>query len=251
MLDYVEKVVACRDVEELWALHSEAMAEFGFTRLLYGYTSHRFGRNLGDQRDILILTTLEPAYLEDFMEGGLYAEAPMVQWGLENVGARSWREIAERAERGELTPGELRVHEYNSGYDMLAGYTLSFPHASQRARAGIGLATAPGMDQDAADDVWARHGREIWAMNNVAHLKITNLPHAHARRPLTSRQREVLEWVGDGKTTADIATIMELTPATVEKHLRLAREALGVETTAQAVLKASLQNQIFLVETAL
>ena len=66
---------------------------------------------------------------------------------------------------------------------------------------------------------------------------------------LTNRQREVLEWVGDGKTTQDIATIMDLTPATVEKHLRLARESLDVETTAQAVLKASFQNQIFLLET--
>ncbi|MFO7771946.1 MAG: LuxR family transcriptional regulator, partial [Roseovarius gahaiensis] len=34
---------------------------------------------------------------------------------------------------------------------------------------------------------------------------------------------------------------------TVEKHLRLARQALGVETTAQAVLKAALQNQMFVV----
>jgi LuxR family transcriptional regulator len=39
---------------------------------------------------------------------------------------------------------------------------------------------------------------------------------------------------------------MGLTAATVEKHLRLAREALDVDTTAQAVLKASFQNQIFL-----
>jgi LuxR family transcriptional regulator len=44
----------------------------------------------------------------------------------------------------------------------------------------------------------------------------------------------------------DIATIMGLTPATVEKHLRLAREALNVDTTAQAVLKAALQNQMFI-----
>jgi len=65
------------------------------------------------------------------------------------------------------------------------------------------------------------------------------------RRPLTRRQREVLEWVGDGKTVQDIALLMGLTPATVEKHLRLAREALEVGTTAQAVLKASYQNQIF------
>ena len=79
----------------------------------------------------------------------------------------------------------------------------------------------------------------------MTHLKLLNLPHANSRRPLTKRQREVLEWVGDGKTTADIATIMGLTPATVEKHLRLARESLDVDTTAQAVLKASFQNQIY------
>ena len=42
-----------------------------------------------------------------------------------------------------------------------------------------------------------------------------------------------------------IGTLMGLTPATVEKHLRLARQALSVETTAQAVLKAAYQNQIF------
>ena len=51
-----------------------------------------------------------------------------------------------------------------------------------------------------------------------------------------------------GKTTQDISVIMELTPATVEKHLRKAREALAVETTAQAVVKAAFQNQIFLVK---
>ncbi|MEP3034604.1 MAG: sigma factor-like helix-turn-helix DNA-binding protein, partial [Pseudoruegeria sp.] len=49
-------------------------------------------------------------------------------------------------------------------------------------------------------------------------------------------------------TTQEIAQIMGLTAATVEKHLRLAREVLDVETTAQAVLKASFNNQIFIIE---
>ena len=58
----------------------------------------------------------------------------------------------------------------------------------------------------------------------------------------------MLEWVGDGKTTQDIAILLGLTAATVEKHLRLAREALDVETTAQAVLKAAFYNQMFVIE---
>jgi LuxR family transcriptional regulator len=41
---------------------------------------------------------------------------------------------------------------------------------------------------------------------------------------------------------------MGLTAATVEKHLRLAREALDVETTAQAVLKAAFYNQMFTID---
>ena len=59
----------------------------------------------------------------------------------------------------------------------------------------------------------------------------------------------MLQWVGDGKTTQDIALLMGLTAATVEKHLRLARDSLSVETTAQAVLKAALQNQMYVVES--
>jgi LuxR family transcriptional regulator len=76
------------------------------------------------------------------------------------------------------------------------------------------------------------------------------LPYSGARR-LTKRQREVLQWVGDGKTTQDIEIILDLTAAPVEKHLRLAREALDVETTAQAVLKAAFYNQMFVVEESI
>jgi LuxR family transcriptional regulator len=103
------------------------------------------------------------------------------------------------------------------------------------------------MSQDAVEQVWAEHGDEIIVMNNVMHLKLLTLPYS-GDRTLTKRQREVLQWVGDGKTTQDIAALLKLTPATVEKHLRLARETLCVETTAQAVLKAAFYNQMFLMD---
>jgi len=62
---------------------------------------------------------------------------------------------------------------------------------------------------------------------------------------LTARQREALEWVADGKTSQDVALLMGVSAAMVEKHLRLARETLSVDTTAQAVAKAALMNLIF------
>ncbi|MEO8531775.1 MAG: autoinducer binding domain-containing protein, partial [Deltaproteobacteria bacterium] len=178
-----------------------------------------------------------------FMDGGLYFHAPMVRWSAENVGACSWSWMADHADM--LTDEERKVATFNREKGVTAGYSISFRDSSIRDKGAIGLAGRPGMTQAEVDHVWALHGRELLQMNNVAHLKITSLPYTGYKRVLTARQRETLEWVGDGKTTQDIATIMGLTPATVEKHLRLAREALDAETTAQAVVKASFQKQIF------
>ena len=132
--------------------------------------------------------------------------------------------------------------------NVRTGYTISFKSISPRSKGAIALTGAPHLEQEDVDAIWDEHGPEIVLMNNVAHLKILSLPYIGPTRGLTKRQLEALHWVGDGKTTADIAILMGLTPATVEKHLRLAREVLSVETTAQAVLKAALQNQMFVVE---
>ncbi|MDJ0630372.1 MAG: LuxR family transcriptional regulator [Rhodobacter sp.] len=246
MLDYVERITAADTIEELWEIHCEAMAPYGFHRLLYGLTQSRSPNRLGDREDFLILTNLDKSYAEPFINDGMYLHAPMVRWTLENSGPCSWRWIRDNIDA--LTSKELQVVDFNTRHGIHAGYSISFKDVSARGIGAIGLIANTDASQDDADAIWAEHGREILAMNNVAHLKIMNLPHTSARKMLTKRQREALEWVGEGKTTQDIGIIMGLTPATVEKHLRLAREALDVETTAQAVVKASFQNQIFLVE---
>ena len=138
--------------------------------------------------------------------------------------------------------------EFNRSMGVVAGYSISFKTVTPRAKGAIALTAQPGMSQDEADRIWADHGEEILLLNNLVHLRILSLPHPGPARTLTDRQREVLEWVGDGKTVQDITLLMGLRTATVEKHLRLARRALAVETTAQAVLKAAFQNQIFVVE---
>ena len=112
----------------------------------------------------------------------------------------------------------------------------------------MSLCARKDLTQDDVDAIWAEHGDEIHLMNQVAHLKVMTLPYSPPKRHLTKRQREALQWVGDGKTTQDIALLMGLTAATVEKHLRLARETLSVETTAQAVMKAALLNQMYVVD---
>ena len=55
---------------------------------------------------------------------------------------------------------------------------------------------------------------------------------------LTPRAAEVLLWVAQGKTNADIGTILGISESTVKKHLLEILEKLGVETRTAATLCA-------------
>jgi DNA-binding CsgD family transcriptional regulator len=54
---------------------------------------------------------------------------------------------------------------------------------------------------------------------------------------LTAREQEVLAWVARGKTNAEIARLLWLSPATVRKHLENVYAKLGVSTRTAAVAR--------------
>ncbi len=246
-LAQLDDIVSATSVEALWNLHTSYMADFGFDRLLYGFTRYSTLNSFGDPQDWVLLTTHGKDYMTPYLDDGHFAHGPMIRWSLENSGSCSWRWIQDMACAGKLNARELSVIDFNRKFDVVAGYTISFKTVSQRVKSAIALTAKKDMSQDDVEAIWQTHGEEIVVANNVMHLKLLTLPHT-GERHLTSRQREVLQWVGDGKTAQDIAVLLELTPATVEKHLRLAREALDVETTAQAVLKAAFFNQMFVMD---
>lgn len=235
-------------IESAWSMHVARMADFGFDRLLYGFTRYLTPTSLGDPNDFLVLTNHRAAYTREFISNGLYRHSPMVRWALANDGPRSWGVTAAALARDELSEDARRVLAFNASQHVTAGYTIGFRSLSRRAKGAIALTARAGMDQAEVEDIWARHGDALLLCNNVLHLRVLTLPYIPPDQSLTPRQREALEWVGDGKTMQDIAQIMGLTQATIEKHLRRARDTLNVETTAQAVAKATFLNQMFIID---
>jgi len=235
-------------IEDVWSIYTNVMDEYGFDRIIYGRTRYRSGTNLGDPADFLVLSNHDPDYVEFFVEQERYLDSPMFRWSFNNEGCASWSNVIEMVTKGSLSPAELEVVEKNREFEVNAGYTVSFPAISLRAKSSASLTAKPGMSQVEVDSIWNENAVELELLNYLFDLKISTLPHFSKHTSLTKRQREVLEWIGDGKTTQDTAIILGLTPATVEKHLRLARESLNVDTTAQAVLKAAFLNQMFLLE---
>lgn len=242
MSDTLARILSAKTVEDVWETLLTRLQSYGFQNVLYGFTRFHTESGFGDTTDHLVLTNLGPDYVKGYFHDGRYKYGPIVTWAAQNAGVCSWAYVKDIYET--LNEKEQETVEFNRSFGVTHGYTIGFDNTSARSKGAIGLSMPPFTGtQEHADAIWKAHGQEINILCNVAHLKIISLP--FELRRLTTRQREVLEWVGDGKTSADVALIMGLTSATVEKHLKLARDALDVETTAQAILKASLLNQFY------
>jgi LuxR family transcriptional regulator len=244
----LEPYLKMTTVEDLWSHHTRVMAGYGFDRLFYAFNAFRGAGLYDNPEDALLLTNMPTDYVEAYVNGGMFRDGVMMRWAIRNTGAASWARVYAEMQDHPMTEGERAMRALNERHAITAGYTISFPMAIKNANAGIGMAVEKGRTQADADAIWAEHGADIEIINHVAHLCILQLPATGQRTLLTPRQAEVLELVADGKTMQDIALILERNVATVEKHLRGARDALGVETTAQAVRKASILNQIFRLE---
>ncbi len=192
----------------------------------------------------MVLSNHPADYLDKFLGEGLFRDAPMLRWAQSNTGSATWQRVL-RIESA-LSRREKDVIAFNRKMGVIAGVTISFGVTPPCGRSVISLTARPGLDQAAVDAIWEVQGRQIELLNRIAHLKIATLPRTRFARHLTPRQREVLQLIGAGKTTAEIAELLGVSPVTIEKHLRLAREELGAETSAQALLKAAVQSQIFL-----
>lgn len=245
VLRLLVRIAEARSIDEAWLLATGHFAALGFGRVNYGFTRFHHLRTIGDPDDALFLTTCDAEYARRYFRGGFYARTPVFRWAERNTGACTWKWVREAYEAGRLAPDEAETVRQNLAMGITAGITISFPEASSRAKGAMGLIADHGLDHAAVEAIFAARHDEITAVAHMMHLRIVQLPYLARARALSPRQREALEWVADGKTTQDVALLMGVSPAMVEKHLRLAREALAVETTAQAVAKGALLNMIF------
>jgi DNA-binding CsgD family transcriptional regulator len=245
-LPLLTPIAEAASVGEVWSIANQFFRDLGFVHANYGYTHYLHGcGNIGNPDDALFLTTGDAAYVRQYFSNGFYARTPAYHWAVANVGACTWKWVNEAYEAGRLSPDEVEAVRRNAALGISAGLSISFPETSTRSKGALGLAAATTLCHDQVEAIWTARRHEIMAVAHMMHFKLITLPQPAAKRCLTERQRQALEWVADGKTTQDVAMLMEVSAAMVEKHLRLARDTLSVETTTQAVAKASLLNLIF------
>jgi DNA-binding CsgD family transcriptional regulator len=78
-------------------------------------------------------------------------------------------------------------------------------------------------------------GRPI---DHVLALDVSGLSDRTRTSPLAARRQEVLDLMADGRSTAEIATIMTIAPVTVRNHVAAVLGALDAHTRIEAVAEA-------------
>ncbi|NJM83635.1 MAG: LuxR family transcriptional regulator [Tabrizicola sp.] len=245
VLSLLSRIAEADSIDEAWALATDHFADLGFQRANYGFTRFRHVKTIGDPDDALFLSTCDAEYTKRYFRGGFYARTPVFRWAERNSGACTWKWVKEAFDAGRLSNDEMEAVRQNVAMGVTAGICVSFPEVSSRSKGALGLIADVGLSHEDVEAIFDAQKDAILAVAHMMHLTIVHLPQLSRHRALSPRQREALEWVADGKTTQDVALLMGVSPAMVEKHLRLAREALAVETTAQAVAKGALLNMIF------
>ena len=246
MLNDIETVLEARSAEEVWRHYVARMAGLSFPH--FAYYGARILETAGERMlDDAVLLTSYPARLAHEVLSQKFIENAALwrRWTSAGRGTESWGRLQQRRLAGRLPAVDQRVLDMFAKHGFSAGYTIGLGDTVQRVRAVVIVGGPVGTRQDRLDECWCRHGGTAEALTGLLHLRLSTLPYAQPGGVLTQRQREVLECISVGRTTQEIAELLDVTPATVEKHLRLARKALGARTTAQAVLLAASRQHIF------
>jgi len=115
---------------------------------------------------------------------------------------------------------------------LLAKHFPPGPH--ERLPASFDSAAPPA---DLAVRRFGPSGSELSVIEMVATAQAG--PSALLELGLTPREAEVLYWVAEGKTNAEVATILGSSRRTIEKHVEHLLEKLGVENRATAARVAA------------
>lgn len=236
---FIERLLDAATVPEIREVYLDAVAAMGFDHALY---AARFMLSVprGLLRDNpVVFTTLPDDLIARAQQLGDLDNDPWVTWVLQNDGDISARDL--QARMGQASPSLALATQAGLGQAQIISLRDKVLHSVGAVILFPGRGTGPC----AHDRLWATKGREARVLSWVMHMRIATMQRTPPPATLTPRQREVLGWRSAGKTVGEIAMILGITPATVEKHMRLAREALGVETTSQAVLKAHVTDQLF------
>lgn len=198
------------------------LEQFGFSA--FGLT--RLQRLPGAEPDVL-LDAWPEGWAEHYREAGLFRHDPVVQHSLSARDVFAWDEVP----RDYLNdPKAATIPLEAAEFDMREGLCVPLPSALGVGSLWLGSARferVPGLK------------RAVRLLAHHVFQAVEALPPTPAGvRALSVREGDVLAWIAGGKTTRDVATILNISEHTVGEHLKNIRRKLGTSNNTHSTVRA-------------
>lgn len=201
---------------------TDFLQQFGFSA--FGLT--RLPRLAGAELDV-ILDGWPEGWSEHYREAGLARHDPMVQHSLSAQDVFAWDEVPKDY---LLNPKAAAVPHDAAEFDMREGLCVPMPSAlgvGSMWMGGSKLERAPGL----------RRVARLLAYHLCQAVEALP-PVPSGVRVLTVRESDVLSWIAAGKTTRDVAAILDISEHTVGEHLKNIRRKLGTSNNTHSTVRA-------------
>ena len=257
--DFLEQLLNCKSVSEVWRTYIKLLKVFDFDRIIYATTSLGKSGLSESLKDGLVLSNHHPTLINGMIKNKCFDND--TRWySKNNINVLPWSEAIDTKKVNYSkylffptikTP--TSIYEKNAiknyqKFNLNAGYTIFFKHSTGSGSSGFSLSSK--LSQAETNRLWKKNGKTIITLSKLFDLHLWQLPYVHfsllpLRGKLTNRQRETLYWVSKGKSIFETSIIMNLSVPTIDKHLRLARENLNSKTTIEAMVKAQTNAQLY------
>jgi LuxR family quorum sensing-dependent transcriptional regulator len=170
--------------------------------------------------------------MEHYTKSNYYQSDPVAAWCRNTLNPFEWSEVPIDSER---CPEAVEVMDAARDYGLKKGFLVPILRSS-------GFQACVTMAGE-RPDYEPRAKQAIHLMSMYAHARCAALVSGDGgrfrQRTLTDRERDVLAWVAEGKSSWEIGEILGVTERTVNFHADQARKKLDAVTRPHAVSNLS------------
>lgn len=203
----------------------------GYGAEFYGYHIHSTHLRRLNWDEGYVFNNVSPAFLDVYRERGYEAIDPIRPLGAQREEPFFWSDVPALV---SLTPAQKDYLAFLKSFGVREG--ISIPIFG--AKGTVAVVAAGAMTQElriGPDDLL-----DVQLVCAFVHKRYLQLYGASEQElpALTKREREVLGWIAQGKSTGVIAGILGISEHTVDTLTRRTFQKLGVNDRISAVLKA-------------
>jgi LuxR family quorum sensing-dependent transcriptional regulator len=224
---FVDRITECKTSYDILRLTREVAKSYGFQYFSIIRLPNADERSLST---LSIISNWPPDLINSYDQLGLLENSPVIGAMRRSTKPLVWR--LEDLNRNRPDGREEEVTTLFAAYGFHRGvyFSTQEPSGERGAVSFSGTRDTPSNAEL----------MELSYISNLIYEKVAEIkkPAASAEQTLSARERECLHWTASGKTSSEIATILELSEHTVNHYLSAACQKLGATNRAHAVARA-------------